>query len=233
VFFIKKKEKIKVELYSPIGQLIDMFPPVLMQNDLPSWYNNIPNSNIKTVKHCPGLRDLYENGISVPLWTDYLIDIGEDTINNVDWPKRNPNSGIGKHDLSIQAPKAWPGYYNIKFESPWHVWCNEPIPFIFVQPVWNQGDPQQFTNVPGVTEFRNQHQLHINTLWKPSGVPQEVMLKAGTILSHLVPLSDRPVEISFHILTETIYKEKFSVWDYTLGRASYLKYKSIISKKKN
>jgi len=234
MFFKKKKKVIKLEMYAPVGQLIDMLPPVLMKDDIPAWYDNIPaDAPGKTVKHCPGFKDLYSKGISIPLWADYNVETGVNKITNITWPKKSGLLNAGGHNLQQQAPSAWPDYVNIKFESPWRVWCDEPIPFIFLQPVWNQKDPQQFTTVPGVTEFRYQHQINIITLWKTNGIPRQDMLKAGTTIAQLIPLTDdRPIEISLHTLTQDVYNEKFVAWDYSLGKASYMKLKNIINKNK-
>jgi hypothetical protein len=227
----KKKEKLKIDIYGPCGQLIDMFPPTLMKESLPKWFGNLSNKQkpYKTVKGCPGLHHLYGKGISLPLWSDYSIEIGETSIENIDWPKKSNQVGATAHDLELQAPGAWPGYKSIKFSSPWFFSCKEPVPFVWVQNVWSYEDPQQFTVVPGMTEFKYTHQTHINTLWKTDGKPRKEILKAGTPMVQLVPLTERPIELSFNVMTEEIFNQKFMVWDFTFA-SFYAKSKFAINK---
>lgn len=230
----KKKEKLKLEIYTHNGQLMDMFPPALMKDAIPNWFSKMSNDKQKpyhTVKGCPGIQHLYGKGISLPLWSDYSVEVGTTNIENIDWPKKSNQPGAESHALELQAPDAWPGYASVKFLSPWFFVCQEPVPFVWLQNVWGYNDPQQFTIVPGVTEFKYMHQTHINTLWKIDGTPRKEVIKAGTTMVQLIPLTDRPLEISINLITEDIYKRKFMLWDFTFGSGYYAKAKFAINKK--
>jgi len=233
--FFNKIKPIKLEMYSPMGQLIDLFPPKPMRESIPEWWTAIDTKAVdgKTVKHCPGFKDLYAQGIGLPLWSDYEIIFDNKEIVDMRWPTHNGTyqPGIGRHDLTIQAPKAWPEYINIKFQNPWKFHCDEPISFVWVQPVWGQKNPQEFILVPGITDFNVNKQVNINTLWKLGY--KKVMLKAGTIMAHLIPITDRPLEISYHVMDSNVFNKKFAVWHSTLGLAEYAKNKLILRNKNN
>jgi len=164
--FIKKK-KLTIHAYAPIGQLVDLFPPVVMEDNLPDWYKPLPADlgHGLTVKHCPGLKDLFESTIVMPLWADF--EIRTSLINQPDVRTSfNPPGGPShvSHNLSDQVTGAWPAYSNIKFNSPWMFWCDEPISCLVTQATWHQKDPSPLQTVPGILEFRHQHQANINTL---------------------------------------------------------------------
>lgn len=228
MFFKKKNEPIKLEIYAPMGHLIDLFPPKPMKEHLPDWWTAINTKSIdnKTVKHCPGFKDLYAQGIALPLWCDYEFVLDTKEVIEMRWPTTSGHPAPLSHSLIAQAPGAWPGYINIKFNSPWKFHCNESVQFVWVQPVWGQENPQEFILVPGITDFRINKHTNINTLWKLGN--KKITLKAGTIMAQLIPLTDRPLEISYHVMDNDSFNKKFAIWDFTLGLAQYAKNKLIL-----
>jgi len=236
MFLNKKKEPIKLEMYAPVGQLIDLFPPKPMRENIPDWWTAINIKNIadidpkiKTVKHCPGFKDLYAQGIALPLWSDHEIVLDTKQVVELRWPTTSGHIAPTSHNLIDQVPGAWPGYINIKFSSPWRFHCDEPIQFVWVQPVWGQENPQEFTLVPGIIDFRINKHTNINTLWKLGH--RKITIKAGTIMAQLIPLTDRPLQISYHVMDTDTFNKKFAVWDFTLGLAQYAKNKLILRDK--
>lgn len=234
--FFKKKESIKLEMYAPIGHLIEMFPPVFMKHFVPDWWNAInPKNDVheknlkgKSIKFCPGFKDLYSVGIGIPLWSDYEINISDEKIVNVQWPTDSQQIGAESHNLTSQTPGAWPGYGSVKFTNPWKFYCEEDIKFAWVQPVWNQTDPIQFITVPGISEFNVNRHTSINTLWKLGH--RKEFLKAGTIMAQLVPLTERPIELVYKVMTSDDFKDKFAIWDFSLKAATYARNKVLMRK---
>jgi hypothetical protein len=174
---------------------------------------------------------LYNKGIGIPLWSDYEILLDPKELVEIRWPVDSCQPIIDKHDLTTQVPGAWPGYINIKFNNPWKFHCDESIEFVWVQPIWSQENPQEFTLVPGITDFNINKQVNINTLWKLGH--KKILLKAGTIMAHLIPITDRPLEISYHVMDGTTHNQKFAIWNFSLGLAQYAKNKLILRNKNN
>lgn len=231
--FFNKIKPVKLEMYAPMGQLIDLFSPKPMRENIPDWWTAINSKAIdnKTVKHCPGFKDLYSQGIALPLWSDYEIVLDTKEIVDIRWARQANQPGAGQHNLASQAPDAWPGYVNIKFQSPWNFHCDESVQFVWIQPVWGQENPQEFTLVPGITDFNINKQTNINTLWKLGH--RKATIKAGTVMAQLIPITDRPLEISYHVMNNDTFNKKFAVWDFTLGLAQYAKNKMILRNKNN
>lgn len=234
MFFIKKK-KIVLEAYAPSGSLIDLFPITKSSDALPQWYDKLPAkvNGDKTVKHCPGLKDLYNTGIMIPSWADFEMAIAPDDSGYI---KSGMNKKYGTpaegHDLSVQAPSAWPGYVNVKLINPWLFWCSEPIDWLWVQPAWSQTDPQEITLIPAVTEFRYQYQANINTITKKPTQTKIITITGGTPLAHLVPLTERDWELKLDVMTPEIYAKKFDRWDFSLSQnTGYNKIRSVINRK--
>ena len=233
--FFKKQKPIKIEFYTHVGQLMELFPPTLATDALPSWFEKLPSKAGKNVKHCVGIKDLFSKGIMIPLWSDYTVDLDSRKAPIISCPvaKQYPLYPPAEaHNLSEQAPGAWPGYQNVKFTSPWLVYTSEPIKWTCIQPVWNQHDPQQYTIVPGVIEFKYQNQLSVNTLWKNSLTPRTEKLKAGDSILQLVPVTDKPFEIEVKFLNQEIFSQKFTRWEYSFD-LQYHKIKSLFEKREN
>jgi hypothetical protein len=232
-----KKNKLTITLYSPVGQLIDLFPPVKTKDLIPNWYNALPvkSENATTVKHCPGFKDLVSKGFILPLWADHEIiigPVGDPIIHSTNTTSGRPPSA--SHSLAEQAPGAWPNYLNIKFHCPWLAWCDEPIGWAWSQPVWHQTDPQELINVTAVSEFRHQHDLHINTIFKRPIVSKTISIKAGTPMAQLIPLTERDWDIKLEMLTPEIFSSKFAKWSfmpYSSG-ITYQKIRTMFDRKK-
>jgi len=217
--FFNKNKTIKLEAYGPAQQLVDLFPPTLIKNTLPDWYASMPKGkDINNVNHCLGLRELCSQGVMLPLWADYEIDLSPSGISGIRWPSdNNGTSRAETHPIDEQVPGAWPGYVNVKFTSPWLFYCSEPIQWIWTQPAWHQPDPQNFTIVPGSTEFKYQNQTNINTIWK-LGTERTEKLKAGAPMVHLIPVTEKTVELEIGFMTSAIYAAKFARWNYAFTK---------------
>jgi hypothetical protein len=216
--FLKQK-KIKLEVYAPVQQLVDLFPPVVMKDAYPDWYARMPKGkDSENVSHCMGLKDLYNQGLMLPLWTDYEIDFSPRGVTDIRWASDNNDTSTGAiHELHRQAPGAFPGYTNVKFNSPWWFWCSEPVQWLWSQPAWNQPDPQKFTVVPGVVEYKHQNNTHINTLWQLGRANRTEKLRAGDPMVHIIPLTDQPWELEIGVMSPEIFTKKFARWNYSFN----------------
>lgn len=230
--FLKKK-KIVLEAYAPVGDLIDLFPIVESRKCIPKWYHSLPASNHDVnVKNCFGLKDLYNKGIIIPLWADHEIILDPISGVSVSSGMQSTMQPVVSHDLDEQAPGAWPGYINLKFNSPWLFWCDEPIHWVWTQPVWWQEDPQQLTLVSGVAEFRGQHDSNVATLLRMPQQKKTLTLKAGLPMAQLIPLTEEPWELKNMVMTKEIFDKKFAHWEFSLNpKLRYPKIRNILNRK--
>jgi hypothetical protein len=228
IFLSKKKQSLKLEVYTPVGQLAELFPVVRSKEALPKWYHHISAPpDQKTVKQCPGISTLFNRSVTIPAWADHDITIYPNGHTEITSPySQKPTSS---HRLSTDAPGAWPGYANIKFLNPWMFWCNKPVDWLFLPPTWNQLDPQEFTVVPGITEFKVVHEANVNTLFKLKDTPYRVSIKAGDALMQMIPITEESFELEIKSMTPQIWAEKFQQWPFSLN---YVYHKAISKIKK-
>lgn len=230
-----KKKKIILEAYAPIGDLVDLFPPVRADEITPKWYQSLPAKPMPglTVKHCPGIRDMLSKGFIIPLWADYNVTIASHGLCDITSGMENTNvPPLTSHPIDFQAANAWPNHINLKFNNPWVFWCSEPIEWVWVQPTMWQQHPQELILVPGITEFRYQSTANINTITALPDEPVTLSFKAGTPMAQLVPLIKDDWELKVDVLTPDIYARKFANWKFSLTHhAQYLQRKNIISGK--
>jgi hypothetical protein len=232
-----KKKKLTFKAYAPIGQLVDLFPPTIMEDSLPDWYKPLPADlgHGLTVKHCPGLKDLFTKSIVFPLWADFEIRTSLHNQPDVRTAFAPPGGQAWvSHNINDQVTGAWPAYSNIKFSNPWMIWCDEPIPCLVTQAVWHQKDPSLIQSVPGILEFRHQHQANINTLIrKDAALDTPVMLRAGTPMVYITPLTEREWDLETDVWNPTLFAKLFARWEFAItnGSLQYQRVRNLINRK--
>jgi len=233
MIFLKKTKPIVLEAYAPVGELIDYFPMIKAKDFPPSWFPSLPKPHeTHTVRNCPGLKDLLSSGFIFQSWGEFDITINTDgkadVVSPVAFYDMPPTS---QHSISAEAPGAWPGYTNLKFHNPWHLYCAEPIKWLMVQPTWHQADPLRWAPVTGAAEFRYQHPCHINTVWRIYDIPYTTKIKSGEPLLQIIPITERPVILKLDVMTDEIYKKKFQPWFHAF-EYSYQKARAFVEKRK-
>lgn len=216
MIFRKKEKPLTLEIYTNYGDLIDLFPPIIAnKNNFPSWYKNVPtpNEKVRNVRHCEGFKDLMQDGFFLQSWGEFKIRINDKGA-YVQSPVEQPQGHSTIHVPKVQAPGAWDNYWDVKLHSPWWIYCNEPIKWVWMQPVWYQTDPSAYISPTGITEFRYQHQTNINLLFKIQNEEYEEFIKPGQMLAHIIPLTERPIEYKIDVLSESIWKRKFAKWSF-------------------
>jgi len=212
MFFFKRK-KIILEAYAPTGDLIDYFPLVRTNECTPEWFQNLPKGK-HNVRNCMGIKDLWSEGFMIPAWADHHISVYPDNTYNVQ-ASHDQKSPASNHNLEREATGAWPDYINIKLHNPWFMWCDKPIKWLITQPVWHQSHPTDFIITPGVLEFRHNHQMLLNTLFKKTNTPYLTKIKAGDSLAQVIPITDEPFELELKVMTNDAWVEKFSKWNHS------------------
>lgn len=228
---IFKKKPLKLEAYAPVGDLAEYFPITPTRDSLPPWYNNIPKHDDNTVKNCMGFRDLMGHGFLIPAWGDFEVKISPNGRAEVETPVIQQGPSFMQHNIAREAPNAWPAYTNVKFNTPWWFYCEEPIKWLVVDPTWHRKDPTQYAIPTGVLEFRYNNQALVNTLWKTQEREYLTKIRAGDALLQLIPVTERPVELELKILTEDIYVAKFAGWAHSF-KFGYQKIRAMMDKRK-
>jgi hypothetical protein len=232
IFNFSRKEKIKLDAYTIVGDLIDIIPPTLSKNNLPEWYSRLPKGGeIPNVRHCSGFKDLHNEGILIRAWSDMEIEISPDESVQFDVAcKDELKDPIERHDIKNQATGAWPGYTNLKLVSPWWFKCNKPVKWAMLPPVWHTKDPLDWMVVPGMLEFKYQHATNVNLLFKLKSEPFMVRIKAGQPLVHMVPMFDESWELDVKAMDISDWKRHFARWNHSFDLV-YQKTRALVQKR--
>jgi hypothetical protein len=162
------------------------------------------NVNIQapTVKKCTGINGLYTKGAIMPLWMDYVAQpiphtLGESALGVTDpqWSHR-----VQQHDNKQYSP-LFDGYHHVKFGSVWNLVEESGIKFIWMPALYNLEEHQLNDKIivpPGLTYYDEQPQTNINLFIKRDA--ENFILRAGTPLIHIVPLTEKEVEWKCHLV---------------------------------
>jgi hypothetical protein len=210
MIFIKSK-KIVLDCFTVNTHAYNLHPIQSAINHYPSWWEKTPRYFLKdnfiphsTIKGCTGLIDYYKQGFIMPLWTDISIDIKD---KGYRWQCADQQTQI-----DIHPPQEFDQYINssdyghIKIGSSWTLKSKSDINWLFTKPYWNFQPIENYSIPVGVLNFKYQHSSNIQLLLSLKENSQFI-LKAGTPLVHLIPLTDKKVSIKTHLVSLEEYKK--------------------------
>lgn len=205
-FFFKKKV-ITLDCFTANYNAYTYYPINLSKDYYPSWWKDIQSKyestefGIKvdrpTIKRCTGILDLYSNGFSLPLWSDFVLETND---NQYRYIFADNTSNITSHNQEQMGENKYFGKLHLKIISPWAIKESQGVKFSFIQSSWNfMDDINKFHILPGLLDFKHQNQTHINIL---SEQHQRIELNAGTPLVMMIPLSEKRFQIKNHLVDE-------------------------------
>lgn len=183
-----------------------LFYPETIKKMAPSYPSKDRATNIEilspTVKKCTGINGLYTKGAIMPLWLDYVTQprsysIGESDLGVTD-PQWQPR--IQQHD-NKQYPGLFDEYHHVKIGSVWNLVDDTGMKFIWMPAVYNMEEHGLNSKIivpPGLTYYDEQPQTNINLFIKKDA--DNFVLRAGTPLIHIIPLTDKEVEWKCHLV---------------------------------
>jgi len=217
-FFTNKKKAIKVKCYTTSKSGIHYaYPPQIVSQ--PSWARKLKGAStlevarnmvekteprtFRTIQTCPGRFELYKKGFIIPLWSDLYIQVNE----KGEWKYQfsDLESKIGEHHWVQYSSLCKEGEFShLKIISPWILDSPEDIDFIAIKPAWEIKALHGLEILPGILNFYHQNSNNVNLFIKNSKEKkQEFFLKAGTPLYHVIPLTDRKVELEVKAMANT------------------------------
>jgi hypothetical protein len=117
-------------------------------------------------------------------------------------------TGAMSHNTKEFDSPVFSDLIHIKIMSPWFIQEKTGCEFQWNSPWWNNvSQHNKFFIPPGIVEYKYQHRSNINMFINKS--PSNFMIAAGTPLVHIVPLSDKDVQIKCHYLPQEEYNKKF------------------------
>ena len=169
--------------------------------------------NAPTVKKCTGINGLYTKGAIMPLWMDYIAQPrsctrGETALGTTDpqWSSR-----VVEHDTKQFSP-LFDSYHHVKFGSVWNNVEKSGLKFIWMPATYNMeeyGLNDKIMVPPGLTYYDEQPQTNINLFIKKDA--EDFVLRAGTPLIHIIPLTEKEVEWKCHLVDMQEWFDKNSI----------------------
>lgn len=149
-----------------------------------------------TMRHCMGFIDLYKKSVCIPMPYDLQVYVGPQGSDEYYWRCSDGKGSLEPH-FQLQMGDFMRGgaYQHLQLETPWMLHCEEDISFLMFDPFWHDGDdPDRVVAPPGVVNFKYQSGLNCNVFVKKHvGAPRSLLMKYGSPLAFLVPLTDRKV----------------------------------------
>lgn len=171
------------------------FIPAHLKNMSSVYYKTLQNGidiPQSTVKNCPGIFDIFSTGYTIPLWSDLILEVGE---NEWKYVFADGYSSIISHEMQ-QLPAQWQNLFHLKFISPWLITEKIGIKWLWIKNLWNDLENQGLPTMPAVVEYKHQHSTHVNMLH--SKHEKKYQLTAGTPLVQLVPMTESKVKVNYH-----------------------------------
>jgi hypothetical protein len=216
------KQKIVIDAFSALPSIIETSPILETKHFFPEWWKQLPKTvDVKradylietpnpTLKTCTGFIEYMKTGFIIPSWCDMKIASRSDGSWTYAMPmphNKNPYPIIDHP--SFQYGSYWEDYINIKLISPWVLTEKTGVKFYWNSPTWHQKEYwNKLTVLPATVDFKYQSATNIICFIPKKN--DDYIINHGTPLVHLVPLTDKKVEIKMH---EVSYEEFIKIYE--------------------
>jgi len=219
MLFLFPKKKITLDAFTIRNEVLQYTPIKKASFYTPEWFKKLPGPNklinknkevappLLSMKTCNGLTDYFSQGFVIPLWSDVNFEVNEE---GVRYQFADCCSVCEFH-----SPKQYEGYIkdntheHIKMNPPWHLRCNSNINFLFSKVDWHFDELKEIYIPSGVLNFKHNSFPAINMFLPKSN--SIISLKYGQPLIHLIPLTDKKVELKTHLVSQTEYDKVFNI----------------------
>lgn len=214
-FFFKKKPVILDCFTSHVGAF--HAPVDYSVKFFPDWWKRLdkfvkdeelgmPGVEHPTMKNCVGFVDYFKKSLTVPIWSDLSIRVG-----TKDRPGYVYHFADQSSRIEIHKSLQWGSFVNEteylhgKFVSPWKFKCKENVYFKKSNAFYNYEKPDFMLFPPGLLEFKYQTAVNVNFFIVPENKEKNIFLKYYQPLIQFVPLTERPLKIKTHLVSNQEY----------------------------
>lgn len=208
----------KIQFFSTVDGLSDLFPIIPAREYRPSWisdaknhYKSIFNSSNEKNLHiykCPGIFDIMSEGYIVPLPWDIAIETDHTDSKNFKWTipsglleDKLGNELIKGHfapDVQSLPNRPYSLDTIIKFNTPWYVVAPRDVKFLVIPIPYSEN--WQFESVHGILDPGYSAEVNVQVRWNLKNGRH--VIKAGTPMCQLIPLSNEEFELEVRTATE-------------------------------
>lgn len=231
MIFAIKKSKITVDCFTTIGAAATDYPIERASAFVPNWWKTLPHYNscstehgvevqTGTMKGCLGFIDLYANGFVMPLWCDLNLKIDENKF-SYQLGAKSDAFGAVIHHKPDQYNNRFKNHVHFKIAAPWLFFEKTGVKFVITPCSWTGIEEfPKLSFLNGIVSFNTSHSCNINGFALQENLPYQYNMKAGFPLAHIIPITDKQVEIKIHHidpfewekLTLSVMPNKFYSW---------------------
>lgn len=200
-----KKSKLILDCFTTNSVVHKTTPIDKASSFYPKWLKEIPSKflvdelDTPTAKKCPGIIEFFKYGITIPLWTDIVIQVLTEN-KAVKW-KTADDTIIVPHNEK-QRGSFLNNYTHLKIISPWFFRTRDEVNFHFNLSFWNNEHEVSLLGCPGLTEFKYNHSTNINFFLEHKKEINKIELNRFDPIAILHPLDDRELDIRCHLVDE-------------------------------
>jgi len=214
MFFFIKPSVIHLDCFTHDDRVHKFYPISKSVNFFPEWWKNLPKTykteqkwyGNATMKSCPGFTDYYKNSLSIPMWSDWIIDIWGKN-NGYRWQFADGKSSVVYHDEEqFKNFIDITNYSHLKIISPWRIKTKKSLNWAWTYPAWNFNNPDDLIVLPAVINFKYTYATDINLLINTVR-ERQIIIKQGSPLVNLIPMTDKRIKLHNHIVDVTEYKK--------------------------
>jgi hypothetical protein len=205
-----------IEFFSTMPGVADAFPIAPAKNFRPKWMQVAKDDYIKTINErqdkfnhiyqCPGIFELYRHGFIVPMWYDALIVTDKNKrgfgfITPTNDLQQDGRILIDKHDDKLTQmipPRPHSLPFIVKINTPWNIIAPKGVKFLMMPITYP--DSHEFENAIGILDPGVSCEINFQLWWNIKD--GETLLKAGTPMVHLIPLSPELYDVVCRDMTE-------------------------------
>ena len=211
--FIFRKKPLEITLFTANESAFKFSRPQKATHFIPEWWKNLPkqihrndmqqksvSSVIRTMKTCPGFIDLYSKGFIQPMWSDLSVQIEPD--GRYQYQYADGVSKAQDHQTEQMAGNHFSrSHSHLKLASPWIAKESTNTKFLVCAPVWNGFGADDVCVVPGMAGYKMPLELNINMFFRRQRETKIYDLDFGQPIAHFIPLSDRPLKLSYELIS--------------------------------
>lgn len=205
--FFFRTPKVTVDLFTANASAFEFGKPQPAVKMHPDWWKRLKRPadvGHKNMRYCPGYVELYKRGFMTTLWSDVKIFVTG---------TRAPDAGWGYEFadevsvLEAHDNKQFDGFYSpdkcvaIKIHSPWKASTRTSLDFLVVDAAYNRMTHNLYFCPTGYVNFVDQHETNPFLFFIRNETDTNITLEFGTPLNHFVPLSDKRVELAYHLVS--------------------------------
>ena len=207
--FFHRTPKINLDCFTTNNCVYTHTPIVRSSKTLPDWWKGLESyephfehseqkpfhlvSN-RTAKDCYAIIELYKRGVMIENWCDISFYMEDGRYNYWYADGEAPQA----HDKK-QVGYAFPHHHQIKLISPWVFRETTGVKFLWLGAEWSL-DKLEIKVLPGVINFDIISDINVNLMFPMRD--GTFTIPAGNPLVHLVPLSEKKLKVTNHIVTE-------------------------------